>query len=147
MPIEHWMMFGTFAEQRHFIYPTPETYKGVVINGNMAAYAPDGLAAFLLERTNLTYLIDPLTHAFQHNPSFVLGDDNEPKSSITKLARQYDPESEHIHSLIGKKPLLPRHFDGDGVLSEFVRRCLEFQQRILVDAMQQADAIKYVSLE
>jgi len=75
MAIEHWMQFGTFAEQRHFAYPTLDTYKGVIINGNMAAYAPDGLAAFLLERTGLIYLIDPMTHAFQHDPGFVT--DNE----------------------------------------------------------------------
>jgi hypothetical protein len=147
MPIEHWMMFGTFAEQRHFIYPTSDTYKGVVINANMAAYAPDGLAAFLLERTNLTYFIDPLTHAFQHNPSFVLGDDGEPKSSIKELASKYDPKGEHIYRLVGKKPLLPRHLEGEGILEAFVERCLTFQQRNLVDAMQQADAIKYVPFD
>src|SRR5436853_4415182 len=106
MPIEHWMMFGTFAEQRYFIYPTSDTYKGVVINGNMAAYAPDGLAAFLIERTNLTYFVDPLTHAFQHNPSFVLGTDGQPKSSISELALIYDPKGEHIRQLVGNKPLL-----------------------------------------
>ncbi len=51
MNIDHWMIFSTFAEQVYFIYPTIETYKGVIINGNMATYAPDGLAAFLLEKT------------------------------------------------------------------------------------------------
>src|SRR2546428_4971235 len=109
MSIDHWMMFGTFAEQRHFIYPSPDTYKGVVINGNMAAHAPDGLAVFLLENTNLVYFIDPMTHAFQHNPLFVLGDDGEPKSSISALALTYDPKGEDVYRFVGKKPLLPTH--------------------------------------
>src|SRR6266705_2558400 len=136
MPIEHWMMFGTFAEQRHFLYPTPDTYKGVVINANMAAHAPDGLAVFLLENTNLTYFIDPMTHAFQHNPSSVLNDDGEAKSSILDLARHYDPDGKHAYTLVGKKPLVPAHLSDAGVLENFVERCLNFQRRTLVDAMQ-----------
>src|SRR5690349_16856718 len=58
MPIDHWMMFATFAEQRHFIYPSRQTYQGVIINGNMVAHAPDGLAAFILEKTDaIRYII------------------------------------------------------------------------------------------
>ncbi len=59
-----------FAEQNFFAYPTPDTYQGVIINANMAAYAPAGIAAFLLEKTaaKTRYVVDPLTHAFQHDP-------------------------------------------------------------------------------
>src|SRR5882762_1874338 len=93
MPIDHWMMFGTFGEQRHFVYTSPDTYQtgGTIINGNMAAYAPDGLAAFLLERTGgrLNYIIDPLTHAFQHNPSSVTDQNRKTKKSIQGLAVAY----------------------------------------------------------
>lgn len=75
MRVEHWMMFGTFAQQRHFIYPSSDTYNGVLINGNMAAYAPSGLGGFLLEKTkDLRYIIDPLTHAFQHSPLLKVGE-------------------------------------------------------------------------
>lgn len=138
------MMFGTFAEQRYFVYPTPDTYKGVIINANMVAHAPDGLAAFLLERTNLTYLIDPLTHAFQHNPSFVLGPSGEAKSSIRRLAEEYDPDGKHLQQLVGTKPLLPRHLRDAEILKGFVDRCLRFQRQELVQAMRDADAAKYV---
>jgi len=144
MPIDHWMLFGTFGEQRYFVYPTPETYKGVIINANMVAHAPDGLAAFLLERTNLVYLIDPLTHAFQHNPSFVLGPNGEAKSSIQTLAEEYDPDGQHLKQLVGKKPLLPRHLSDDQILRAFVEQCLRFQRRELLEAMRDADAAKYV---
>ena len=147
MAIEHWMLFGTFAEQRHFAYPTLDTYKGVIINANMAAYAPDGLAAFLLERTGLTYFIDPLTHAFQHDPTFITDDEGEPKSSIAALAEYYDPEKEHIGRLLGLRPLLPQHISEDDVLSRFVERCITFQQSILSVAMHEADAMKYVMVD
>jgi len=147
MPIEHWMLFGTFAEQRHFTYPTPDTYKGVIINANMAAYAPDGLAAFLLERTGLTYFIDPMTHAFQHDPAFITDEQGQPKSSIVALAEHYDPKKEHIARFLGEKPLLPSYLEDQGLIKDLVDRCIAFQQTILSNAMETAEAMKYVLFE
>lgn len=144
MKIEHWMLFGTFAEQRYFAYPKPDSYRGVIINGNMASHAPDGLAAFLLEKTKLPYLIDPMTHAFQHDPSFVLGGDGEPKKSILAMAQHYDGGADFLYKLVGKKPLLPSHLKDDGVLKNFVIQCLKFQRTILSEAMQSAEAMKYL---
>lgn len=134
-------MFSTFAEQRHFIYPSKDTYTGVFINGNMAVHAPDGLAAFLLEKTaNQVYLIDPMTHAFQHDPAFVQDDRGKPKSSILGLAEIY---GEPFVSLVGQRPLLPELLEDGELFAEFVERCLRFQETILANAMKEADAIKY----
>jgi hypothetical protein len=136
------MMFGTFAEQRHFVYPAVDTYQGAIINGNMAAHAPDGLAAFLLEKTaSLRYIVDPLTHAFQHDPDFITGKDGEAKSSIKALAEIY---GEPTQSTVGKRPILPEDFANDTVLREFVRHCLHFQSRRLADLMRDSDAMKYL---
>ena len=128
MQIDHWMTFGTFAEQNYFIYPGVDTYKGVIINGNMAAYAPDGLAAFLLEKTpSLPYLIDPLTHAFQHNTNAIKNEKNEVKKSIFNLSGYYgDPIEKHV----GKRPILPEDFDNEE-LRTFVERCLNFQKTMV----------------
>ena len=145
MPIDHWMMFGTFAEQRHFVYPSADTYRpgGAIINGNMAAYAPDGLAAFLLEKTGgLSYIIDPLTHAFQHNPSSVTDKNGEPKKSIQKLAGAY---GELCANIAGKRPLLPRDLTKDETLAGLTRNCLNFQKTILSEAMASNDVVKYVT--
>jgi hypothetical protein len=147
MPIDHWMMFGTFAEQRHFVYPSADTYRtgGAIINGNMAAYAPDGLAAFLLEKTGgLSYIIDPLTHAFQHNPNSVTDQNGEPKKSIQKLAAAY---GEPCATIVGKRPLLPRDLGDDEVLAKLTGNCLDFQKSILTDAMASNDVIKYVTTD
>jgi hypothetical protein len=142
MPIDHWMMFGTFAEQRHFVYPTKETYQGAIINGNMAAHAPDGLAAFLLEKTDsLRYIIDPLTHAFQHDPDFITGKDGEAKTSIKALANIYGAPTA---ATVGKRPVRPADFENEEVLRQFVRNCLHFQNRQLADLMAGSDAMKYL---
>jgi len=142
MAIEHWMMFSTFAEQRYFIYPDRTTYSIAVINGNMAAHAPTGLAAFLLEKTaDLPYIIDPLTHAFQHDPVHIQNDSGEAKSSISKLATAY---GEPIAGLAGSRPLRPKDLADDGVLSAFVSQCVEFQRCQLADVMAKSPARKYV---
>jgi len=141
MPVDHWMTFGSFAEQRYFAYPAPGAYKGVIINANMAAYAPDGMAAFLMERTgSLSYLIDPQTHAFQHEPSAVQNKDGEIKKSIRELAQHY---GEPVASAAGVRPVLPEHFSPD-MRSAFVDRVLGFQQTVLPTTMEGSEANEYL---
>ncbi len=142
MSVEHWMMFGTFAEQRHFEYPARGTYQGVIINANMAAHAPAGLAAFLLEKTaGMRYIVDPLTHAFQHDPEVICNEDGEPKPAIRSLAEVYgDPIAKNV----GKRPVLPKHFDDDGVLKRFTENCIAFQRDHLRGYMEENDAAKYL---
>jgi len=142
MAIEHWMMFGTFAEQRHFVYPDRTTYQGTILNGNMVAHAPDGLAAFLLEKTaGLSYIIDPMTHAFQHHPRFVSDSDGKPKSSIQALAEQY---GSLLTDIVGKRPLVPRDLRDSVALNDLVKNCLAFQSEKLSQVMASRDAMKYL---
>ncbi|MCK6444963.1 MAG: hypothetical protein L6Q99_01085 [Planctomycetes bacterium] len=141
MSIEHWMFFGTFAQKDFFEYPQQGTYAGVILNANMVAHAPGGLAAFLQEkRAGGKYLIDPLTHAFQHDPSVISDGEGETKSSIRSLAEHYgDP----ILSLAGKRPLRPKDLAG-GALSDVVKNCVAFQREYLPANMKETDAAKYL---
>ncbi|HLE00571.1 MAG TPA: hypothetical protein VJB59_09945 [Bdellovibrionota bacterium] len=146
MKIEHWMTFGTFAEQRYFIYPKADTYSGVVINANMAAHAPQGLAAFLLEKTkNLNYIVDPLTHAFQHDPEAVMTTDKDGnravKTSIQTLANAYGAP---VTGVVGKRPLNPDDLKDEKILDAFVKGCLSFQTEQLTNAMNDTDVVKYL---
>jgi hypothetical protein len=140
--IHHWMTFGTFGQQRYFVYPTPRTYRGVIINANMAAHAPAGLGAFLVEKTGgLPYIIDPLTHAFQHDPALLQNDEGELKSSFDELATRYGgPLREHA----GTRPLLPSDFKSGAALQKVVTQCLDFQQTQLANSMATTDAMKYL---
>ncbi len=143
MSIDHWMMFSTFAEQDFFAYPNPDTYQGVIINANMAAYAPAGMAAFLLEKTaaQTKYLLDPLTHAFQHDPGLISNSEGEPKKSIKSLADAYgSPLSE----IVGKRPLLPQDLVPAATLEAFVNRCVSYQLNHLSGYIKQSDAAKYL---
>lgn len=143
MSIDHWMLFSTFAEQEYFEYPRTGTYKGVIINANMASYAPSGLSAFLVEKTaaQTEYIIDPLTHAFQHDPSFILNDKGEPKPSINRLAGYYGSP---VVELVGERQVLPEDFLNNDVLQEFVHKCMHFQRNQLADYMKSSSATKYM---
>jgi hypothetical protein len=136
------MLFGTFAQKNFFEYPAVGTYRGTVINANMAAHAPAGLAAFLLEKTAAaTYIIDPLTHAFQHAPDAVTNDEGEPKASVRSLADAY---GEPVCSRLGAKPVLPSAFKDKAVLQGFTKRCIDFQRGQLTSFMENSDAAKYL---
>ena len=143
MSDNHWMLFSTFAEQDYYEYPARGTYKGVVINGNMAAYAPAGIAAFLAEKTasTTTYLIDPLTHAFQHDPSVVLNSEGTLKLSMRKLADHYGPP---VSDLVGKQSLLPEKLSDTKVFHTFVENCVDFQLNLLAMEMRNSNAAKYM---
>ena len=138
------MTFSTFSEQRFFAYPNKHSIKGVVVNANMVAYAPDGLAVFLMERTaNPTYIIDPQTHAFQHDPAAIRNKEGEVKSSIHSLSQHL---GEPVAScVIDERPLRPADFTDDAILKDFVGRCLTFQRTALSVAMAQCDANKYIA--
>lgn len=149
MDVQHWMTFGTFAEQRFFIYPSPETYFGIIINASMAAHAPDGIAAFLLEknRSGINYIIDPMLHAFQHDPTHVMSfnektKDFQLKSSVGALADEY---GSLIKRSAGKRAILPGDFSDDAVLNEMVENCLSFQKNHISERMQSSNTnLKYL---
>lgn len=142
MSVDHWMLFGTFAQKNFFEYPAVGTYQGTLINANMAAHAPAGLAAFLLEKTaQATYIIDPLTHAFQHDPDAVTNDEGEVKSSVRSVADAY---GEPLVSRVGAKPVLPSAFNNKGILKGFTQRRINFQCEQLTSFMRESDATKYL---
>jgi len=139
------MTFGTFAEQRYFIYPDVNTYDGIIINGNMATHAPDGMAAFLIEKTRpkMPYIIDPLTHAFQHDPSHITSSKKDGtldiKGPIKNLSEKF---GEPIKSLVGSRPVNSKDLESDDILKEFVYNVLKFQKEQLSSRMAGSDVNK-----
>ena len=142
MKIDHWMTFSTFAEQRFFIHPTPDTYKGVIINANMVAHAPAGIATFLMEKTqNLNFIIDPLTHAFQHDIKYIMSGE-EVKSSIGKLAEEY---GSIFSDNVGKKPIHFSDFNDIKKRKEMATRCINFQRKKIQSFRETEEIDKYLT--
>lgn len=143
--LEHWMMFSTFAEQNHFIYPTKETYNGVIFNANMVAHAPAGLADFVIGKLHkeCKYIIDPITHAFQHEPKHIQSKDGSPKSSISMLSMEYGNPFDSCCS--GKRSLSPEILNKD--IDSYVANVLKFQRDYLHSYMEKSDMAKYITSE
>ena len=99
-------------------------------------------AAFLQEKRAAggKYIINPLTHAFQHDPAVIADGGGKTKSSIRSLAEHY---GEPISTLAGQRPLLPEDL-GDSRLRGLTERCVRFQRSYLPEHMRDTDAAKYL---
>jgi len=142
MSIDHWLNFATFSDKQYYIYPKPDSYKGLIINGNMAAYASSGLAIFLMEKQIPNYFIDPQTHAFQHDPSAVLNSNSEVKKSVLNLSESL---GSIIKENVGINPITPDMFTAD-IIEEIVQNSLNFQKNILSTEMVKTEANKFLGL-
>ncbi len=146
MASEHLLRYGTNAEQKYFFGNGLENnYDKIVINANMVAFSPVALASFIVKSTTeQPFIIDPITHAFQHNQSFILGSDDEKiKKSISNLIIQYGDELKNLITgciedkngkeiLIPKKPLYPDDVD-EQFIETFTANVLNYQKNISVE--------------
>jgi hypothetical protein len=143
---DHWMTFATFTEQRFFLYPAADTYSGVVLNANMIAHAPAGVAAFLMGKTlTRKYFIDPQTHAFQHEVSAILNKEGKVRQSIESLAKEYGTPV--LDCLKRMEPLKPSHLEDASFRAEFVERVIRFQHEFLPLWMSKAEENDYLQLQ
>jgi hypothetical protein len=144
--LEHWMMFSTFKEKGYFTYPEDDVYDGVILNANMVAYYSSGMASFIMEYTGAltSYLIDPMTHAFQHDPSAVTDEEGKPKASLKKLAEYYGYP---FRDVLGERALQPSDLEGSNELEWIAERCVRFQTDVLADQSEESEYSKYIEFD
>lgn len=126
----HMVRYGTHAESMFLSGDFRDTYNVLVVNGNMAAYYPAAMARFIAQQVfNKSYIIDPQTHAFQHDLRYIRSSKTEEiKSSIARLLEQYgEPFKESINA---GRPVCPDDFKDKGVLTSAVERVIEFQRNV-----------------
>jgi hypothetical protein len=90
--MRHLLRYGTNAGQKYFHQNGLEClYDAMVINANMIAFSPDTISNFIAKKTvSKPFFIDPITHAFQHNQSFICDSGGKKiKKSISKLIVAY----------------------------------------------------------
>ena len=136
--MRHFLRYGTNAEQKHFHTDGLETlYDAVVINANMIAFSPDTIANFIVKKTvSKPFFIDPITHAFQHNQSFICDAGwGKIKKSISKLITSYGDClktkicTESGQDLIPSKRLEVSDID-DTFIHTFTDNVLKFQKEV-----------------
>ncbi len=145
--------YGITADQKYLAGEFLDAYNGTVINGNMVAHIPAALGQFLTDRTTheggtKPFIIDPLTHAFQHDPSKVKtkrerdGKEEEVvKSSIRKMSEAF---GEPVQSNVGEEAILPADFNDKKRAREFCERVVRFQTDTIESQAQQQNSWKYL---
>jgi hypothetical protein len=135
--MKHFLRFGTNAEQKYFhMNGAYKLYDAVVINANMIAFSPKALANFIVKKTtSKPFFIDPITHAFQHNQSFICNKDGNIKKSICKLIDLYGDDlkeqicTEEEKDYLPKQRLSPSDID-DNFIESFTENVLNFQKNV-----------------
>jgi len=148
----HLVRYGISADQRYLTGEFLGTYDAAAINGNMVAHIPAALAQFLGDRATQAqvkpFIIDPLTHAFQHDPSKICttveteeGAETQPKASIRKMS---DAFGEPVASRAGTEAVLPSDFNDPGLRDAFCQRVVSFQLDTINNQAQEKKFMKYL---
>jgi|SRR5450756_168690 len=122
----HLARFGMPTESR-FLTEFRDSYDWLVFNANSLAHMPGAIARLVSDRSVKPYIVDPQTHAFQHDPIHVMNHNDDGtwslKRSIARLADAYGPL---IQSKAGKHAVVPSDLSPD-VIENLARGVVEFQ--------------------
>ena len=142
----HIIRYGSHPEKEFFREPFDKLYDGVLLNANTVAYSTRGIAEFLTQNLNKPFCIDPLVHAFGHNPIHISknkSEDNpEVRSAFKKLAEYY---GEPVVSVLGERGLDPEDFVDKKIIDGFCKRVIDFQKNSISNQITENEEDKYIS--
>lgn len=162
----HIIRYGTHADQKYLDQKNiMKTYTTVAFNGNMIAHSPSAIASFLLKLKlndrSKGFFIDPITHAFQHDPRLLMTppkndrgkkmynirtwsfDPGKIKKSVAEMLSDYGGTIADV--LYNKKrAVIPEDFDEDA-LSDLSQRVISYQKMILTNELKKADVLTYLN--
>ncbi len=150
----HLVRYGIPAEQKYLSDGFLETYDLLVVNANMVSHAPSALAAFVGERAkNKPFLVDPLTHAFQHDISLLQAEDDEgtPRSDahgFPILKRSFDKLMKCYGEPILRRAscgevVRPSDFGDPSLAKGFSQRVRDFQMEVLAGHADERGLTEY----
>lgn len=143
LKLQHMVRYGTVADQK-FISEFREYFQAVIINGNILAHIPSAMADFVGQnKTKMEFIVDPLTHAFQHDIEKLKSDKGKLKSSIKKLLDYYGSPVKDV--ILSGEVILPDDFNDDDVARDFCKRVLQFQTETIDEQAQEKDFAKYLN--
>lgn len=89
----HWVRYGIAGDQKYLLDEFAPGYDQLVIGANMVAHMPAAISTFVSQKAKKPFVIDPLTHAFQHGVENLLSTSKksagELKSSWSGLVKRY----------------------------------------------------------
>lgn len=146
--IYHHLRFGTHAETKYFLNGHSSQYDQIVFNGNMVAYTQAAIAAFIINTSEKKFLIDPQTHAFQHDPAYIMSKNSKGelvvKKSIMLLAEKIGNPVLATISAAEPRAVSPADFN-DTSIKDLSRGTLGFQKGIIseIESNDDWEYLKY----
>lgn len=137
--IKHFLRYGTHAEKNFFLGSFKDDYDAVIINGNMLANSENAISAFIF-KLQKPFLIDPQTHAFQHNPKYIMNGNGEIKNSIKKLADNFGIL---MSSAIERGEAVQPSDLAD--MDDFVSAVIKFERNKIKDKVLESEDNEYIT--
>lgn len=145
---QHWVRYGTAADQKYLIGDFIDTYDQLVLNGNMLAHTPSALSMFISQKVKKPFIIDPQTHAFAHGVEFLLSDS---KSSLGQIKKSWRKLIEQYGAVVSSalcgdppRPLIPDDFNNQKVQYTFAEAVLQFQYSSITRELLDGEDAEYV---
>ena len=140
--ITHLLRYGTHSEKDFFLKPTyKDKYDIAVLNSNIVAYTPKTMSAFML-KLKKPFIIDPQTHAFQHDFEKLRSKGGKPKRSLSKLAEEYGGVIKDTFDSESSLDLTNLN-DGDKK-NDLVENVIKFQNETFINAVKEGPESDYV---
>lgn len=144
----HWVRYGIAGDQKYLLPPFSETFDLLVVNANMVAHMPSALSQFLSQRLKKPFVVDPQTHAFQHDIDHLLSNSRKSSGTLKRswksLIEQY---GEPLIKVIGSnhpRSLRPEDLDDSKLVHDFCRRVLLFQRNYITSEIEEGPDAEYL---
>ncbi len=142
----HLVRYGTAADQKYLVNEFLTTYDQLIVNANIVAHMPSAITTFISQHArSKPFLIDPQTHAFQHDLSFLESQSEEGagqlRRSISRLVEEYgNPVADRIAK---RRSVLPSNFEHRKTREQFCERVLRFQYESIESQARESPTSKY----
>ncbi len=150
----HWVRYGIAGDQKYLLDEFAETYDQLVVNANMVAHMPSAMSQFLSQQLKKPFLIDPQTHAFQHEIDSLLSDSEKSagllKRSWKRLVEKYGLPLASMIDSEEPRSILPDDLADQELLAGFCKRVLFFQRDEItrqIEEGQDADYLQFLAEE
>jgi len=130
---ERILRLGMFGEKQYFT-DYRSLYEIVMLNANLVEGFSSGVATFVYS-LNKPFIIDPMTHAFGHNPR-----DAVMKKTISDLAARYGALTSEK---VGQSAILPKDLSEEAI-GELCEQTVDFQLSRIISALEGDEERKYM---
>jgi hypothetical protein len=144
----HWVRYGIAGDQKYLLGEFAETYDQLVVNANMVAHMPSAISQFLSQQLKKPFVIDPQTHAFQHEIDSLLSDSEKSAGSLKRswkrLVEQYGAPLDSVIGSDEPRSLLPDDLADNDLLVEFCKRVLFYQRDEITREIEKGEDADYI---